>query len=80
MLINKTKKLFLGVKRISNLVYEEARGVLKVFLDHIIRNAVTYCEYGKRKTCIASDILHALKTAPGGYRQTLYGYDTKALN
>jgi hypothetical protein len=30
------------VKRISGLVYEEVRGVLKVFLENIIRDAVTY--------------------------------------
>ena len=31
-----------GVKRISNLIYEETRGVLRVFLEHVIRDAVTY--------------------------------------
>ena len=30
-----------GVKRISGLVYEETRGVLKVFLENVIRDAVT---------------------------------------
>jgi histone H4 len=30
------------VKRISGLIYEEVRGVLKVFLENIIRDAVTY--------------------------------------
>lgn len=38
-----------GVKRISGLVYEETRGVLKVFLENIIRDAVTYAEHGRRK-------------------------------
>lgn len=33
-----------GVKRISGLIYEETRGVLKVFLEHVIRDAVTYTE------------------------------------
>ena len=31
-----------GVKRISGLIYEETRGVLKVFLDNTIGDAVTY--------------------------------------
>jgi histone H4 len=31
-----------GVKRISGLIYEETRGVLKVFLENVIRDAVTY--------------------------------------
>ncbi|CAM2117409.1 unnamed protein product [Caretta caretta] len=30
-----------GVKRISGLIYEETRGVLKVFLENVIRNTVT---------------------------------------
>src|SRR5664279_2232343 len=39
-----------GVKRISGLIYEETRGVLKVFLEHVIRDAVTYTEHARRKT------------------------------
>jgi histone H4 len=39
-----------GVKRISNLIYEETRGVLKVFLENVIRDAVTYTEHARRKT------------------------------
>ncbi|KAG0437584.1 hypothetical protein HPB47_017376, partial [Ixodes persulcatus] len=31
-----------GVKRISGVIYEETRGVLKVFLENVIRDAVTY--------------------------------------
>ena len=31
-----------GVKRISGLIKEETRGVLKVFLENVIRDAVTY--------------------------------------
>ena len=31
-----------GVKRISGLIYEETRGVLKVFLENVIRDSVTY--------------------------------------
>ena len=50
-----------GVKRISGLIYEETRGVLKVFLENVIRDAVTYTEYGRRKTVSAMDIVYALK-------------------
>ena len=42
-----------GVKRISGLIYEETRGVLKVFLEHVIRDAVTYTEHARRKTVTA---------------------------
>src|SRR5580698_7931042 len=63
-----------GVKRISGLIYDETRGVLKVFLEvsgvradprphlqNVIRDAVTYTEHGKRKTVTALDIVYALK-------------------
>ena len=38
-----------GVKRISGLIYEETRGVLKIFLENVIRDSVTYTEHSKRK-------------------------------
>uniref|UniRef100_A0AC34GRV1 Histone H4 n=1 Tax=Panagrolaimus sp. ES5 TaxID=591445 RepID=A0AC34GRV1_9BILA len=50
-----------GVKRISGLIYEETRAVLKVFLENIIRDSVTYCEHAKRKTVTAMDVVYALK-------------------
>jgi len=59
-----------GVKRISALIYEEIRGVLKVFLDSIIRDAVTYTEHGRRKTVTAMDIVYSLKRQG----RTLYGF------
>jgi len=42
-----------GVKSIIGLIYEETRGVLKVFLENVIRDAVTYTEHAKRKTVTA---------------------------
>ena len=62
-----------GVKRISGLVYEETRGVLKVFLENTIRDAVTYAEYARRKTVTAMDVVYALKRQ--GVR--LYGFDAQ---
>ena len=84
-----------GVKRISGLIYEETRGVLKaghhcsradhacskcicengsgtafaeddacctqVFLENVIRDAVTYTEHARRKTVTAFDVVYALK-------------------
>ena len=34
-----------GVKRLSGLIYEEFRSVLKVFLENVIRDGVTYTEH-----------------------------------
>ena len=38
------------VKRISGLIYKETRGVMKVFLENVVCNAVTYTVFAKRKT------------------------------
>jgi histone H4 len=59
-----------GVKRISGLIYEETRGVLKVFLEHVLRDAITYCEHARRKTVTAMDVVYALKRQG----RTLYGF------
>ena len=50
-----------GVKRISGNIYEETRGTLKVFLENVVRDAVTYCDHAKRKTVTALDVVYALK-------------------
>src|SRR3954469_6309212 len=50
-----------GVKRISGLIYEETRGVLKTFLENVIRDSVTYTEHAKRKTVTSLDVVYALK-------------------
>ncbi|XP_040292380.1 histone H4-like [Bufo bufo] len=63
-----------GVKRISGLIYEETRGVLKVFLENVIRDAVTYTEHAKRKTVTAMDVVYALKRQG----RTLYGFGVNA--
>ena len=59
-----------GVKRISGLIYEETRGVLKVFLENVIRDAVTYTEHAKRRTVTAMDVVYALNRQG----RTLYGF------
>lgn len=59
-----------GVKRISGLMYEETRGVLKSFLTNVIRDTVTYTEHARRKTVTALDVVYALKRQG----KTLYGF------
>merc|ERR1712190_499932 len=49
---------------------KETRGVLKVFLENVIRDAVTYTEHAKRKTVTAMDVVYALKRQG----RTLYGF------
>ena len=59
-----------GVKRISGLIYNETRGVLKKFLENIIKDAVVYTDHAKRKTVSCMDVVHALKRQG----KTLYGF------
>jgi len=59
-----------GVKRISGLIYEETRSVLKVFLENVIREATIYAECARRKTITAMDVVYALKRQG----RTLYGF------
>lgn len=59
-----------GVKRISALIYDEARIVLRLFLEGIVRDAVTYTEHARRKTVTAMDVVYALKRQG----RSLYGF------
>ena len=59
-----------GVKRISGMMYEETRTVLKEFLGKVIKDSVCYCEHGRRKTVTALDVVFALKRQG----KTLYGF------
>ncbi|KAH0559095.1 trifunctional histidinol dehydrogenase [Cotesia glomerata] len=63
-----------GAKRhrkvLRDNIQRETRGVLKVFLENVIRDAVTYTEHAKRKTVTAMDVVYALKRQG----RTLYGF------
>merc|ERR1719188_2319897 len=59
-----------GVKRISGLIYEETRGVLKKFLEDTLKDTITYTEHARRKTVTALDVVYALKRQG----RTIYGF------
>lgn len=59
-----------GVKRMSGTIYEESRQVLKLFIQIIIRDAITYTEHAHRKTVSALDVVYALKRQG----RTIYGF------
>jgi histone H4 len=59
-----------GVKRISGLIYDETRGVLKLFLEAVLRDALTYTAHANRKTVTAMDVVYAMKRQG----RTLYGF------
>ena len=50
-----------GVVRISGLMYDEIRGVLKNFLQKVIGAALIYMEHAHRKTLSTMDVVSALK-------------------
>ncbi|GLD45842.1 uncharacterized protein AKAME5_002695800 [Lates japonicus] len=49
---------------------DRCRLLLPVFLENVIRDAVTYTEHAKRKTVTAMDVVYALKRQG----RTLYGF------
>jgi histone H4 len=53
--------IFARYPNICPVIYEETRGVLKTFLEGVIRDAVTYTEHAKRKTVTSLDVVYALK-------------------
>ena len=59
-----------GVRHIAGLVYEDIRGVLKIFLQHVMQDIITYTEHSRRKTVTVTDILFALKH----HGRMLYGF------
>ena len=59
-----------GVKRISALVYDETRSILRAFMENVIRDSVVYTEHARRKTVSALDVVYALKRQG----RTLYGF------
>ncbi len=59
-----------GNKRVSGLVYEESRGLLRKYVDRIVGRAVVYMEHSKRKTLKTKDVLASLQ----GVGHDLYGF------
>jgi histone H3/H4 len=49
-----------GIKRVSGLVYEEMRGLLKEWLVAMVRDMVIFMEYARRKTVQLKDLEAAL--------------------
>ncbi|KAK9272124.1 hypothetical protein L1049_002494 [Liquidambar formosana] len=56
-----------GVKRINGLIYKETRGVLKIFLENVIRDAVTYTEHANKKTMTAIDVVESMISGLGWF-------------
>jgi len=59
-----------GVVRMAAGVYDEANGVLRSFVNTIIKDAVIFTEHARRTTVTAMDVVMALKRNG----RTLYGF------
>nr|CUT18459.1 mgH4 [Lilium davidii var. unicolor] len=59
-----------GVKRIAAEIYEEARVFIKVFLQRILKDTITYTNQSGRKTVMPMDVVLALKRR----NRRIYGY------
>lgn len=68
-----------GVKRISAMIYEETRGVLKSFLESVIRDSVTYTEHAKRKVSFASCAMNT-KLIDGDFARRYLRFETTRSN
>ena len=49
-----------GCKRLSATCHAEGKQILNAFVTNLLRDAIKYTEHGRRKTVVASDIVHAL--------------------
>ena len=52
------------------MIFKNQTKCLKVFLENVIRDSVTYTEHARRKTVTAMDVVYALKRQG----KTLYGF------
>ena len=50
-----------GVKRISALIYEESKQIMKAFMEKLAQDAVCYTDHAGRKTVMPLDVVYALK-------------------
>lgn len=50
-----------GAKRVSGLVYEETRGVMKVALENVIRDTITFTQHANMRTVQGIHVRQALE-------------------
>lgn len=58
------------VKRINKLFYEGIHGVLKIYLEDVIHDVVTYTKHAQRKIMTPMGVVYVLKR----HGRTMYGF------
>lgn len=56
-----------GIPRVSGKVYEELRGVMKVYTEEVVRLAIKVAEYKKQKTILLKDVENAISQLGSAY-------------
>jgi len=59
-----------GIMRITNEFCDTSRGVLRFFLQNVLRDAIVYMKHGERTTLKPLDVVYAVKRQGS----TLYGF------
>ena len=59
-----------GVKRMAGNIHDDIRGAMKIFLKHVVQDAITYAEHVRRKTITVMDVVYALKN----HGRNMYGF------
>ena len=54
-----------GVVGMDGGDYDEIRGVLKVYLEQVIRDSIIYTENDRRKKVMARDVINGIESATG---------------
>ncbi|KAG6952103.1 hypothetical protein JG688_00013423 [Phytophthora aleatoria] len=52
------------VKRMSALIYQQTRAVLKFFVRNLVQDALKYTEHANRKTMSTMDAIYAKASRP----------------
>jgi len=64
-----------GVKRISAMIYEDARSALRDFLTDILRDIVTITDHCNRSTVLVRDVIFTLRKRG----RPIWGFDPNGL-
>ncbi len=59
-----------GIKRISGLLHEETRGIIKSFVEGVVRDATAFTEYSRKRTVTTGSVVAALRQKG----RAIYGY------
>ena len=59
-----------GCKRLSGLIYEETRSVIKSFVEKVVADSVAMTEYARKRTVTCAAVVQALKKRG----RSIYGF------